>query len=281
MRQLSARKPFSQLAWQLAAVVAALLALPAAAEINDRVAFDVPGLVIVWSADEEGDVPIAVDFVVDTGAGANDTDFIAQDAFTVVTGTLVPASQGSGRPFEIVDAPGGDFRVDSNDNGVTDAADSFSAFAMNEDTDVGIAAADTRTSFYVASNVPFNLDAEATQAGGILAALLLDRVSIDMSVTRTGNDGLAFGSQARLPHSDGPDGGMVFVSTLYDIRNRQTVFRGNQATASGRGSIADQSVRFDIDYNLGGWGEFFFRPVDLSDGTFEIEAQVVYTVWVP
>jgi len=259
----------------------ALVSPPALAEVNDRVAFDVPGLVIVWAADADGNAPVALDFVVDTGSGASDTDLIPQDAFTEVTGTLVPAATGSGRAFEVNDAPGGDFRVDSNNNNVTDAADNFSAFAMDADTDIGIAAADTRTSFYVASNVPFNIDAEATQAGGLINALLLNRVAIDMSVTQAGDDGLAFGGRARLPHSGGPDSGMTLVNTLYEIRNRTTIFRGNQATASGRGTIAEQSVRFDVDYNLGGWSELFFRPVDLSDGVYEIEAQVVYTLWVP
>ena len=266
----------------LAASAAVLATIPAArAEANDRFGFDIPGLVIVWSATESGDAPVVSDFVIDSGDGANDIDLIAQDALTVVTGTLLPARTNEGSIFDI-DGPGGSFDVDSNDNDVTDGDDSFSAFALDGGTELGVGGPETRTSFYVASNVPFNLDAQATQAGGAFAAILLDRISIRMSVTQSGDDGLRFGDRAQLPHSDGPTGGMTNINTLFQIFNRQTIFQGNQATAAGRGSIADQSVRFDIDYGLGGFGQFFnTRPTDLSDGVFEIEAEVVYTVWVP
>ena len=65
---------------------------------------------------------------------------------------------------------------------------------------------------------------------------------------------------------------------LWDLRTQRNVFTGNQRTAAGPGSLADQSVRFDAEYaisaaNLTGY--------DLSLGTFDFQVEVVYTVFVP
>ena len=54
------------------------------------------------------------------------------------------------------------------------------------------------------------------------------------------------------------------------------IFVGTQRTAETPGSIADQSVRFDATYTLGGSAGY-----DLSQGAGEVEADVVYTVFVP
>ena len=51
--------------------------------------------------------------------------------------------------------------------------------------------------------------------------------------------------------------------------------RRNRRTAASPGSIADQSVRFDLDYR---WNT---GNIDLSDGTFDVAADVVYTVYIP
>jgi len=50
--------------------------------------FEVDNLVIVWSANETGTAPVVADFIINDLSGSGSTDLIADDAFTVVTGTL-------------------------------------------------------------------------------------------------------------------------------------------------------------------------------------------------
>jgi len=100
-----------------------------------------------------------------------------------------------------------------------------------------------------------------------------------MRMTESGTDGgLSFGSAAQIPHTGGGTasgvqwGGYRRLSTLTAGRD---IFRGNRRTAYTAGSIADQSVRFDLDYR---WNT---GNIDLSDGTFDVAADVIYTVYIP
>ncbi|MEL6226434.1 MAG: hypothetical protein AAFR01_05360, partial [Pseudomonadota bacterium] len=102
-------------------------------------------------------------------------------------------------------------------------------------------------------------------------------IGYSLSVTQSGDDGLAFGANAQFPHTGGATGGVsTGVTALSDMATATNVFTGNQRTAATPGSIASQSVRFDAVYTLGGAGGY-----DLSQGAGEIEATVTYTVFVP
>ncbi len=273
---------FSKIAIPVAAI---LLAAPAGADIQDTPNFDVPGLVVVWSADPTGAAPVAVDFIVDTVAGPGDADLIAADAHTVVTGTLIstdlppgPAEATRGIPFNIDDAPNGDFTTDANGDLVVDGDDAFSPFVLDADTDITVGGTQTSSSFYVASNTPFVIEAQATAPTSFLDLLLLLAIELDLSVELSGDDGLAFGSQAQFPHTAGPTGGVTAGATLFSMLGGTTVFTGNQRTAAAPGSLAEQSVRFDAAYTIGAGS---LTGYDLSLGTFDFEVEVVYTVFVP
>jgi len=96
-------------------------------------------------------------------------------------------------------------------------------------------------SFYVASNTAFHIDAEAQ---GVVSEAA-QAAAFDLSVS-------VRGPAAQSPHSDGLGGGIDrSVTHLADLQTRRTIFRGNQRTAARRGSIADQSVRFDVSLNSG------------------------------
>ncbi|MEM1105216.1 MAG: hypothetical protein AAGH87_02415 [Pseudomonadota bacterium] len=268
-------------------ILTAGLAAPAGATVSDRAGFGVSGAVIVWSADEGGAAPTVVDFVIDTGNGATgaasgDTDLIAEDTNTVVTGTLLstfdsPASAGT-MPFRIEDAAGGDFITDSNGDGIANASDSFSAFNLTPQTGARVDATTSRSSFYVASNVPFAIDAQSQFGGPNTDLIFLFITSLDMEVTRTGDDGVPFGSKAQFPHSAGPQGGVTAFPNLLSLLPGRNVFTGNQRTAFEPGSIADQSVRFDLAYSVGAQS---LQGYDMSLGTFDFEVEITYTVYIP
>lgn len=257
-------------------VVLGILASPFAAssDIVANPAFDIEGMVIVWSADVTGNAPIVVDFVI--ADGPTGADLIAGDAFTVVTGSLVSTQDTSGGfggiPYVIADTNGGDINTDSTGEGVLDGDDAISAFDLNNTANTRVDAVSTRTSFYVASNTAFSINAQLTN---VSIPILAFATVLNMEVTLAGDDGIPFGSAAQFPHSGGSNAGFNTPVLLAGLGGGGNVFNGNQRTAAQRGSIVEQSVRFDQIYSVG------FAGYDLSLGTFDFDATVVYTVFVP
>ncbi|MEO0982192.1 MAG: hypothetical protein AAFX03_06025 [Pseudomonadota bacterium] len=268
-----------------AAALAASSAAPALARVADNPSFNVRGLIIVWSGDEITGAPVVRDFIINTTPGAGDADLIAQDAHTVLTGTLVStldsgggAAVQNGIPFIIENTGSGDLDTDVNNDGVIDASDAFSGFSIDGTSNARVDGTTTSSSFYVASNTPFSIDAVATAPTSTLNFILLLITQLNISVERAGDDGLAFGSAAQFPHSAGPTGGVAAGANLFSLLGGQTVFTGDQRTAASRGSIADQSVRFDLLYTIGAGS---LTGYDLSLGTFDFEVEVTYTLFAP
>ncbi|MCR9270132.1 MAG: hypothetical protein NXH72_09115 [Hyphomonadaceae bacterium] len=256
----------------LAASTAAVA--PANASIIDRPHFKVLGVVIVWSADDAtGTTPIATDFVIDDQTGSGDTDLIGGtnvDGRTVVTGSLTATADASstaglGSVLSIDDSLANNIATVN-----TDTAASFAAFDVSDATLTG-AAMTYESSFYVASNTAFNIDGVATQTAASGDFAMTD-IGYNMGVTVTGTDGsLTFGGNAQ-----DPQGTFGSFSDLSLVDGSTPVYEGGRRTAASAGSIVDQSVRFDATYTLGAGGVY-----DLSQGAGEIQADVVYTVYVP
>ncbi|MEO1538640.1 MAG: hypothetical protein AAFR73_13020 [Pseudomonadota bacterium] len=260
----------------------------AQAEIVDRPHFNIDGLVIVWGADSASNAPVVSDFIIESGngtsaAGSGDIDLIAADSHTVVTGTLVATQDGlasatGGMPFVLTNTNRGDINTDTNGDGIVSGADSFTAFGLQNITDTRVDAVRQESSFYVASNVPFAIDAQAFTPSTFTEFILLLITRVQLSVTQSGDDGLAFGGQAQLPHSGGATSGFSPSLRLWDLRVPRNMFTGNQRTAAAPGTIADQSVRFDAEYSISAAN---LSGYDLSLGTFDFQVEVVYTVYVP
>ena len=288
----------------------AMMASTAYASVIDRPFFQVLGVVVVWGADgfddESGDQsPIVSDFIVGLGA-AGGTDLIDGDVHTVLTGSLTPIGATAGdidaATFDPVTGAvsGGSFTDDGTDTGVLDVSDSLSAFTINSETDVdGVGNTTHESSFYVASNTNFEIRATRTAAavtGGLvgvdgegdIAPLDTRNITWDMSITTDGDDGLVFGDEAQDPTGTGA--GVANLDSLNDIieadpdapESATTVFVGGQRTAASPGSLTEQSVRFDLSYELdtdltteGNQG------FDLSTGVGTISSDVTYTIFVP
>lgn len=261
--------------------------LTTSASLNDRAFFKVHGTVIVWGADSTGQTPLVSDFIIDTGNGASaaasgDTDLISSDVHTVVTGTLAPTNDafaGGSMPFVITNTSSGDVITDTSGDGRLTADDSFTPLGLENLTDARVDTTRQYSSFYVASNTPFAIDAQVFPPGTFRDFILLIITRLQLSVTQSGIDGgLNFGSQAQLPHSGGAGSGFAGSLRLWDMRAPRNIFTGDQRTAAGPGSIVDQSVRFDAEYTIQGSS---LTGYDLSLGTFDFQVEVVYTVFVP
>lgn len=244
----------------------------------DRPHFNVDGIAIVWAATSGQATPIVSDFILDTGAA--DLDLISGDVHTVVTGTLDALDEtfvdGTGATLRIQNSPGSRNQTTRQGDRLTSESDVLNPFALNANTDVRTIRSDILSSFYVATNKAFNIDVVASSAGDPAD---LNLIRLRMRMTQSGSDdGLAFGGAAQLPHSGNTGrsgvqwGGYRRLSALTTSRD---IFRGNRRTALTPGTIADQSVRFDLDYR---WNT---GNIDLSDGTFDVAADVVYTVYIP
>ncbi|MEN0077909.1 MAG: hypothetical protein AAF753_02245 [Pseudomonadota bacterium] len=252
-----------------AALVAAL-GTPAQASILDNPHFRVLGLVIVWSGDASGD-PIVSDFVIGTGSGGD--DLIAADGRAVVTGQLqqTPTSLAGASTFDVTSPGSAPNFQDNGTAGVLDAADTFDAFTLTPSTDVSAPGAELKSSFFVASNTPFNIlaDADVNTATGDFT---LASVGFAMSHTNDDPAQTNFGDDANASVGANEAG----FDDLGDFETEATIFTGTVRTADTPGTIMDQSVRFDVTYTLGGAAGY-----DLSMGAGEIDADVTYTVFVP
>ena len=283
----------------------AMMASTAYASVIDRPFFQVLGVVVVWGADGFDDAsgtqaPIVSDFIVGLGA-AGGTDLIAGDVHTVLTGSLTPIS-GTGADIDAAsfdpitgEVNGGAFN-DVNGDGVLDAGDTLSAFEIDANTDVdAVGSTSHASSFYVASNTDFEIRATRTaanvtgaltgvDAAGDPVALDTSNITWEMDITVDGNDGLAFGDEAQ-----DPTGTAAGVSTLAsldamstDVTAPTTVFVGGQRTAAAVGTLAEQSVRFDLTYNLDtDLSTAGNQGFDLSTGVGTISSDVTYAVFVP
>ena len=218
---------------------------PAHASIVDRPHFKVLGVVIVWASDNTvaGGAPIATDIIINDDAASADTDMIG--------GTAVDGST----TFETIN---------------TESPSGFSAFNVDGASLSGQALT-YNSSFYVASNTAFSINGQASvenQSGDFD----LDTIGYDLDVMVNGTDGsITFGGSAQNPNGTFPA-----IADLSELNTATPVFQGDRRTAAATGAIVDQSVRFDATYTLGAGGAY-----DLSQGAGEIEAAVVYTVFVP
>ncbi|MEE9346764.1 MAG: hypothetical protein V3U82_01120 [Robiginitomaculum sp.] len=283
-----------------AASAAALMAGTSAyASVIDRPFFKVLGVVIVWGADDfdstGGVAPVVSDFVLLTNAsGAAGADLIAGDVHAVVTGSLDPVD-GAAATSGTVDPITGATTVGTNTysytddgDGVLNAADSMTAFGLDGNTDVDGSLSNAHTStFYVASNAAFDIYATsstATATGDFLAdGLDESNISFALAVDATAATvaGLSVGADAQDP-STGGTGVIAAVNSLDDMATATKVFDGGQRTAATRGSIADQSVAFNMTYELlDPTGTVGDTGYDLSMGSGTIYADVTYTVYVP
>lgn len=104
---------------------------------------------------------------------------------------------------------------------------------------------DPSSSFYVASNTAFNID--AVLANPVFDTSEARTASLQIRVDIGGGGPVPFGGKAQYPHTGGASGGLPQSTiTLADLRQPTRVFTGNQRTAKSPGSIAEQSVRFTM-----------------------------------
>ena len=270
-----------------------------AASVIDRPFFRANAVVILFGADdfqENGSQGgIVTDFLLlDTASGTAATDLIAADGVTINFNTqrFNPIQNGeeSGIEFEIVGETFGGAFNSVGPHQTLDALDSYSAFGLDDDTDIELLNNGNRASrFYVASNAAFDIYGEVTdvQSTGDFTSLDLSNIRYRLRVQTTGGGGdFRWGVDAQDPSvggqgvTIGATGGAFATLDELDTGAPVKVFDGGRRTAARPGTILSQAVSFQSRYNLTGQGDVISN-YDFSQGVGSLSADITYTVFTP
>lgn len=232
------------------------------ASIIDQPVFKILGAVVVWGGNAAGDAFEVNDFMVKSGTTT--LDLIAANVQPVITGQLTSFPSGTGSADLLLEGTS----IDTDNNGVLDLDDSLAAFSPSSSL-TGLSSQQT-SSFYVASNTAFTIQATATAADSTHLSKISRAMSVESSGAASGN--LDFGSKSQLPNpSTNPFSGQ---GALTNLSTSPLVYTATRKTATAAGSIAEQSVRFTNTYELAG-------NTGLSAETGDITATITYTIAMP
>lgn len=289
----------------MAALAAIACSAPASATVVDRPYFKASSIVIVFGADdfeENGGVaPVVYDFYLldNLASGVAGNDIIGVDGRTINYNTRrynpIQSGDASGWEFQVNDATFGGTFTSSAPHQTLDADDSYTAFGLDDDTDMDLLGGGNRASrFFVASNAAFDIYAQASdfQATGDFVGLDYSNIRYRLRYNVSGGGGVnRWGQNAQDPAIGGAGivlgqdsilfGLIPALWTLDDLAAGPTkVFDGGQRTARVDGSIMQQAVGFQSRYNLRGAG-ITGNNYDFSMGVGSVSAEITYTVYTP
>lgn len=269
----------------------------AGASALDKPFFRAASIVIVIGGSDfsnnGGQAPVAYDFnLLDSvPSGTAATDIIGVDGVTTNfnTGQFNASEDGSGSgyEFEILDPVSGGAFTSTGPHQTLDANDSYTAFGVDNDTDIELDTGNRASQFLVVSNTAFDIYAQASDLVNTGAFSTLDYSNIGyrlrLRLTGGGSTIWRWGQRAQNPSQGG--GGIVnAVNDLGDMSAGFTkVFDGGQRTAATRGSLLQQAVSFQSRYRIrqSGGVTGALNDYDLSMGAGELGATVTYTVYTP
>jgi len=268
------------------------------ASVIDRPYFRANSIVIVFGASDfeqnGGEAPVVFDFnLLNTASGTEANDLISADGRSINynTGRYNPIQDGSnsGWELQVNDSTfGGDF-ISAAPNQTLDANDSYTAFGLDDDTDIDLLGNGARAArFFVASNTAFDIFGEASniEATGDFSSLDYSNIRYRLRLQVSGGSGVnRWGNDAQDPATGGA--GIVLganggpLATLEDMASGPVkVFDGGRRTARRLGSIMSQAIGFQSRYNLRGAG-INGNNYDFSMGTGALAADITYTVYTP
>lgn len=250
---------FKQAALITAIAAAIGISTTANASIIDKPVFKILGAVVVWGGDTAGTGGEVNDFMIKSGT--TDLDLIEGNVRPVITGQLTNFAPTASDQLALDGTS-----MDLNSDGVLDASDTLAAFAPTKE--LGSLHSTQSSSFYVASNTSFTINAVATANPGTD----LSEITREMTVESSGSAGtIPFGSKSQIPNSGN---GIAKNGTLDKLATAQDVYTANRKTATGKGTIAEQSVQFTNVYQLA-------NDDGLAAEVGSLGAEITYTIAMP
>ena len=278
------------------AFMPSIFAPSANADVRDRPFLRAQSVVIVIGGSDfsnnSGEAPVAVDFHLldDTSSGSAAPDIIGADGVTTNynTGQFNATEDGSesGYEFNILDQTSGGAFISAGPHQTLGANDAYTAFGLDNDTDVDLNLGNRASRFLVVSNTAFDIYAQATDLvnTGAFSTLDYENIGYRLRYQRTGGSGVwRWGVNAQDPAI----GGSGIVGAITDLGDMSAgftkVFDGGRRTASTRGTLLQQAVAFQSRYRIRASGGVTgdLRDYDMSMGVGELGATVTYTVYTP
>ncbi len=293
---VSIRQNIRKGAWGL--FLAGCISAPALSAVIDRPFFRASSIVIVFGASDfeenSGVAPVVYDFHILDGAtsGQAAPDLISADGRTINYNTQrynpIQSGEGSGWEFQVNNSTFGGAFQSTAPNQTLDANDSYTAFGLDDSTDVDLLGGGARASrFFVASNVPFDIFGQASNitATGDFSTMDYSNIRYRLRYQVSGGGGAnRWGQQAQDPAPSGNGVTYGQNGTLFTLDGLSgspvKVFQGEQRTARTRGSIMDHAVSFQSRYSLRG-STISGNNYDFSQGVGSLAADVTYTIYTP
>ncbi len=266
-----------------------LTAPMALADILDRPFFRAGSVVVVIGASDfrenSGQAPVAVDFNLldNVPSGQAAPDIIGADGVGLEYYSSPPGAQsdGSAHTNELL-------RIEAQTSGgaltnaapfdVLDASDSLTAFGLNANTNIDMQSYYRINKFYVASNAPFDIYAQASNltTTGDFTSMGLDKIRYLLLMFTSSTGG--WGTRAQNPGIGG-SGRNYAIRNLSDMSAAPTkVYGAGRRTARSPGTLMQQAVTFiPIYYIYDGGGNAY----DFSQGIGTISATVTYSIYAP
>lgn len=244
-------------------------------------------------SNNSGEAPVAVDFTLldNVSSGVAAPDIIGVDGVTTNFNSgqfnATESGESSGYEFEILDPVTGGAFNSAGPHQTLDANDSYTAFTMDDSTDVGLVTGNRASRFLVVSNTDFDIYAQASDLVNTdsFSSLGYANIGYRLRVQTTGGGSTVWqwGQSAQDP-SVGGSGVDATVNDLGDMDSGFVkVFDGGRRTALSTGTLLQQAVAFQSRYRLRGAGAVAadLNDYDLSMGFGELGATVTYTVYTP
>ncbi len=277
------------------AVAGACVAIWASAYAGstDRPFFRASAIAIVIGASEDdahaGVAPVASDFLLlNSASGTAANDIIAADGFVMNSQAGWIAGHdfsGGSTRLDLQNQTSGGAFSNSGDPDYLEASDSYTAFGLDDTTDITTKRHRRLSRFLVVSNAPFDVYAHADNLvkTGDFAALDYENIGINVRLNVKGGSGAGrWGDMAQNPRIGG-SGLDTSINDLGDISAIPTkVFDGGRRTAKLRGTLLEQAVSFNVRYALSPDPDSSnVNAYDFSMGTGTIGADVTFTVYTP
>jgi len=251
-------------------LLASCLSAPAMSAVVDKPFFRASAIVIVFGAsdfEEDGGVaPVVYDFhVLDRAtSGQAAPDLIADDGRSINYNSArynpIQSGESSGWEYQINNQTFGGVFNSSGPHQTLDENDSYSAFGLDNTTDIDLLGNDFGSMTY--ANIRYRLRYQVSGGGGV------NRWGRSAQDPAPGGNGVIYGSNI----------GLFTLLGLSAVPIK--VFQGEQRTAQSSGSIMDHAVSFQSRYNLIG-STITGNNYDFSQGVGSLGADVTYTVYTP
>lgn len=233
------------------------LCMSAQAGIVDIAGFSALPMAVVWgswhTSNNFNAKPIFSDYInLIKSSGSSENYLVPGNSTPVLTGILTKSSDKTD-----------EHSLSQETNSITPllGGDAFSEAILKK-------------SFYVSSNCPFHIYVQTGSEIFEVNSKHNVKINLTMSITQSGTEGgISHGGKSQSP-TEGGAGFIVFPVSFSSLNSPTKIYSAGRKTAAASGSITEQSVRFNMEYEIIGEPNFKL-------GFSYLAIPVTYTIYIP